>query len=64
MWSLEDFKPPGSCDICVSAALEAQEIYKFCPWGIEVHLKEKVTFEPTRYGLYVVHGLVVGDSIL
>lgn len=64
MWSLANFKSPGSCDIRVSTALEAQEIYDFCPWRIEEHLKEKVIFEPTRYGLYVVHGLVVGNSML
>ena len=36
--------------ICVSAALDAQEVYEFCCLRIEEHLKEKVTFEPALRG--------------
>ena len=53
MWPLENFQSSGLHGICVSAALDAQEICKFCPWWIEEHLKEKVPFEPALYGLYM-----------
>ena len=36
MWPLENFQSSGLHGICVSAALDAQEICKFCPWDNQI----------------------------